>query len=299
MSQRANARTHARLTLFTVLVILVPACGGQDANEGTTSESSSTTDASARDPEPLFADEFDSDGPVDREVWKPIIEKRHESYQTDHVENVRIEDGNLVIEARREDHKGAEYTSAMIQTRESFHYGRFEARMKLPDGRGTWPAFWLVNDDKWPDYGEIDVMEHYARDTTTDGEPQSMGMVESNLHSAPPAEIPALTSWGRLTSTPVDVNGWHTYAVEWAEGEIRFFVDDVQTAVHTRPPAGEDQTWPFDDHAEVIAFDMFLGAYAGPVDASAMPQRLLVDWVRVWPLTDAPTDGAPGNTAEP
>ena len=225
-------------------------------------------------------------GRVDWDGGQPIMEMRHDSRQTDREKNVRVEGGNLVIEAHKEQYKDAEYTSAMIQTKESFQYGRFEARMKLPDAEGTWPAFWLVNDDQWPDFGEIDVMEHFARTTANKGDPQSMGYVESNLHSTPPAAIEALTDWGRATSTPVDVTEWHTYAVEWAEGEIRFFIDDEQTAVHERPD-GDEPTWPFDDHPEVIVFDMFMGAYAGPVDADALPQKLLLDWVRAWPLEDS------------
>ncbi|WP_157789655.1 glycoside hydrolase family 16 protein [Candidatus Microthrix parvicella] len=295
MNLRRTRMTRGAALLAAPLLIAT-ACSGNDTNE---QADSSTTTTTPSGPTPRFADEFDVDGPLDWEVWEPIIEKRHESYQTDRDKNVRVEDGNLVIEAHQEDYKDAKYTSAMIQTRESFQYGRFEARMKLPETPGTWPAFWLVNDDQWPDFGEIDVMEHFARETETKGEPQSMGYVETNLHSTPPKAVPALTDWGRAKSTQVDVAEWHTYAVEWAEGEIRFFIDDEETATHVRPPKGDEQTWPFDDHPEVIAFDMFLGAYAGEVDSAALPQQLLVDWVRVWPLDDAAGEEAPDDTTPP
>ena len=291
--RRASTGRAWSTAIAAALLMSASACGGTTAtdqasdNRGSDDDTagSSTTDAASSEPEPLFADEFDTSGSVDWDVWQPIIEKRHDSRQTDREKNVRVEGGNLVIEAHKEQYKDAEYTSAMIQTKESFQYGRFEARMKLPDAEGTWPAFWLVNDDQWPDFGEIDVMEHFARKTATKGDPQSMGYVESNLHSTPPAAVEALTDWGRVTSTPVDVTEWHTYAVEWAEGEIRFFIDDEQTAVHERPD-GDEPTWPFDDHPEVIVFDMFMGAYAGPVDAEALPQKLLIDWVRAWPLDE-------------
>lgn len=160
--------------------------------------------------------------------------------------------------------------------------------MKLPDGMGTWPAFWLVNDDQWPDFGEIDVMEHYAREGAKKGDAQTFGQIESNLHSTPPEDVQSLTSWGRVMSTTMDdVTEWHTYAVEWDDGEIRFFIDDEQTAAHQRPGPDSAETWPFDEYEEVIAFDMFLGKWAGPVDASVLPQKLLVDWIRVWPLDEA------------
>lgn len=291
---------RSRLTFLVVPALLLASCGGSSDEKAADSPTdASTTTTAPSGPQPLFVDEFDEDGPVDWEVWEPIIEKRHESHQTDREKNVRIEDGNLVIEGHQEKYEDSEYTSAMLQTREAFQYGRFEARMKLPDAEGTWPAFWLVTNEKWPDFGEIDVMEHFARVTETEGDPQSIGYVESNLHSAPPEALEVLTDWGRMTSTKVDVTEWHTYAVEWAEGEISFFIDDKKTVTHKRPPEGDDQTWPFDDHAEVIAFDMFLGAYAGEVDADALPQQLLVDWVRAWPLNDAADGRAPTTTTSP
>lgn len=155
MNLRRTRMTRGAALLAAPLLIAT-ACSGNDTNE---QADSSTTTTTPSGPTPRFADEFDVDGPLDWEVWEPIIEKRHESYQTDRDKNVRVEDGNLVIEAHQEDYKDAKYTSAMIQTRESFQYGRFEARMKLPETPGTWPAFWLVNDDQWPDFGEIDVID--------------------------------------------------------------------------------------------------------------------------------------------
>ncbi|MBK6967896.1 MAG: family 16 glycosylhydrolase [Candidatus Microthrix sp.] len=103
-------------------------------------------------------------------------------------------------------------------------------------------AFWLVNDDQWPDFGEIDDGAFRPHNGKQGRSPiDGLRRVQPALHS--PAAIEALTDWGRATSTPVDVTEWHTYAVEWAEGEIRFFIDDEQTAVHERPD-GDEPTWP-------------------------------------------------------
>ncbi len=228
----------------------------------------------------VFADEFDGTGSPDPTRWEPTVERRHASYQTARPENLRVEGGNLVIEARHESYRGEAFTSAMVKSRSSFTSGRFAARMKLPAGAGTWPAFWLLGPGPWPDTGEIDVLEHYAQRGTGDN---TYGWAETNLHSTPPPDRPDDTARGRLGRTRLDPTRWHVYAVDWRADEIRFSIDGRVTAVHRRP-AGDPAAWPFDRHPEVIVFDLFLGSWAGPVDASAMPQRLLVDWVRVWPL---------------
>ena len=143
--RRASTGRAWSTAIAAALLMSVSACGGTTAtdqasdNRGSDDDTagSSTTTAAPSEPEPLFADEFDTSGPVDWDAWRPILEKRHDSRQTDREKNVRVEGGNLVIEAHKEQYKDAEYTSAMIQTKESFQYGRFEARMKLPDAEGT------------------------------------------------------------------------------------------------------------------------------------------------------------------
>lgn len=237
-----------------------------------------------------FDDEFDVDGPVDPASWQVLVEERHDAALTDRTENVRVEGGNLVIEARAEPFGTKQFTSAMVQTRRAFLHGRFEARMKFPMGAGTWPAFWLCCTGAWPDSGEIDVVEHYAGsgglfDLTT-------GWADSNLHTKP--DLFGSTSRGRLRRTRIDATQWHTYAVEWAPDEIRFFVDDTLTAIHRADdPESADGGWPFGAQPEVLLFDLFLGGPAGQVDPTAMPQKLLVDWVRGYDLVGP----APGQVA--
>lgn len=271
-------RTPAAVAVVGLLVLSLAGCGGGSSDGGAATPTSTTVAHRSGDPDLIFEDTFDGSGPLDPKIWKAVVDVRHEASLTDRTTNARREDGNLVIEARAEPELGVPYTSALVQTRRTFRYGRFEARMKLPTGPGTWPAFWLLGRPTWPDAGEIDVMEHYARYGATDT--PNYGVVESNLHSSPPPGKPKDTTRGRVTRTKIDPTTWHTYAVEWEEGEIRFFVDGTLTATHTRP-ADDPAAWPFDDHPEVIAFDLFLGAYAGPVKAEAMPQRLLVDRVTV------------------
>ena len=230
---------------------------------------------------PVFVDEFNGTGSPDPHLWKAVDERRHDAHLTGRLANLRVEGGNLIIEARHEAYEGSAFTSAMIKSRRTFRSGRFEARMKLPTGGGTWPAFWLVGTGPWPDTGEIDVMEHYAR--AGSGE-NTYGAAESNLHSKPPADQPRNTSRGRFARTPIDPHEWHAYGVEWRADEIRFSIDGELTETYTRPASDPEGSWPFDKDPESIVFDLFLGGTAGPVDAAAMPQQLLVDWVRVWPI---------------
>ncbi|MEI2817464.1 MAG: glycoside hydrolase family 16 protein [Microthrixaceae bacterium] len=230
--------------------------------------------------EPSFVDEFDVDGPIDPTLWLPSVGPRGDAALTARESNVRVSGGDLVIEARAEPEAGKRFTSAMIETRRSFLHGRFEARMKFPTGAGTWPAFWLCCTGAWPDSGEIDVVEHYAVGGDVFG--LHTGWAESNLHSTPNLFG---SSRFRLTRTRVDAGAWNTYAVEWAPDEIRFFVNDTITAIHRRSdPSSADGGWPFDTQPEVLLLDLFLGGPAGPVDAAAMPQQLLVDWVRAYDL---------------
>ncbi|MCU0269246.1 MAG: glycoside hydrolase family 16 protein [Acidimicrobiales bacterium] len=289
MSARPLRAISLGCAAWALTLGLLTACGDSSPTETGADETpppESTTTTTRPPAEAIvFEDDFDGDGPLDPAVWRPMVEVRHEASLTDSPDNLYRADGNLVIEARAEASRGARFTSGFVQTRASFQYGRYEARMKLPTGAGTWPAFWLYGDD-WPDQGEIDVMEHYG--INSDSWPR-FGLVYSNLHSTPPEGQPGNTSRDRLVGSPADPEEWHTYAVEWEPDEIRFYVDNQQTALHTRPDPDPDNAWPFDDYPEVIAFDLFLGAYAGEVDASAMPQRLLVDWVRVTRLPGVET----------
>lgn len=232
------------------------------------------------DHEASFSDDFDVDGALDTSRWEVLVEERHDSALTDRPSNVRVEDGNLVIEAHAEQYGSKAFTSAMIQTRRAFLHGRFEARMRVPTGAGTWPAFWLCCTGAWPDSGEIDVVEHYAGDGGLFD--FHSGFAESNLHSAPNLID---SSRGRLRRTKIDPGAWHTYGVEWAPDEIRFFVDGTLTAIHrSTDPESVDGGWPFATEPERLLFDLFLGGPAGPTDPTAMPQHLLVDWVRGFDL---------------
>jgi len=235
----------------------------------------------------VWSDEFDRDGAPDTTKWAYDVgghgwgNKELQFYTADRRENARVENGHLVIEARREPWQGNAYTSARLVTksRADWLYGRFEIRAKLPAGRGTWPAIWMLptvwnlGDGQWPDNGEIDIMEHVGHDA---------GTVHASLHSR-------LHQWRKNTQrtgthkVPDSTSAFHTYALEWAAGEVRVLIDDVPILT-SRDDGRGWESWPFTRPFYLIlnvAVGGDWGAVKG-IDADAFPQRMEVDFVRVY-----------------
>jgi beta-glucanase (GH16 family) len=249
-----------------------------------------------------WSDEFNgADGSrPDPAKWKSEIGGNgwgnHElEYYTDRPENARVEHGNLVIEARREDYTGKDgvarqYTSARLTTREAFSqaYGRFVARIKLPRGQGMWPAFWMLGDDvekvHWPDCGEIDIMENIGK------EPAS---VHGSLHGPGYSGKLGFTSTYKLPGGPVFSDNFHEFAIEWEPNVVRFYTDDYlyATFVPAQLPAGEK--WVF-DHPFFIILNLAVGgSWPGSPDATTQfPQQMLVDYVRAYKKTTEPKQPA-------
>lgn len=198
-------------------------------------------------------------------------------------ENASIEDNALVITARREDFGGFRYTSSRLKTQglKTFKYGRIEARMKLPSFAGAWPAFWMLGANLpqvgWPASGEIDIMEH------VNAEDVSYGTIHWSDHNNTYAQYSG--------HTPVTVQDWHVYAVEWDANAIRWYVDG--TKFH------EASIQNSINGTEEFHRDFFLllnfaigGNWPGfNVDESRLPAKTHVDYVRVY----APANGSGGN----
>ena len=202
---------------------------------------------------------------------------------TSRPDNAVIQDGNLVITARRETYTGSDgitrdYTSARLNTGGPFAqaYGRFEARIQIPAGQGMWPAFWMIGDDigaaGWPGCGEIDIMENIGR------EPQT---VHGTVHG------PGYSGTGGI-SAPYTIASafaadFHVFAVEWDPQSVRFLVDDVAytTVTPQNLPAGTN--WVF-DHPFFVILNLAVGGYwPGAPDATTVfPQQMRVDYVRVY-----------------
>ena len=198
---------------------------------------------------------------------------------TSRPENVRVDDGMLVIEARKEEEliRGREYSSARIKTqgRQEWMYGRIEARMKLPYGQGIWPAFWMLGDNiyrkGWPAAGEIDILEFIGR------EPDH---IYATVHA------PGYSGGDGVGSSlvvPADTlkNDFHVYAIEWQENEIRWYFDDQEYFRLT--PDDVPDAWIFDHPFFIIMNVAVGGRWPGyPDDTTIFPQFLYVDYVRVY-----------------
>jgi beta-glucanase (GH16 family) len=198
-------------------------------------------------------------------------------YYTSRPENARLEDGMLVIEAREEKYEGSYYTSARLKTQglQSFQYGRIEARIQVPSGAGLWPAFWMLGADfdgsNWPDCGEVDIMEYIGR------EPD---LIMGTLHGPGYSGALGVTKWNRQEYAIADE--FHTYAVEWKDGQIDWYYDGELYSTVTSADVG-DREWVF-DHPFFIILNLALGGQlAGPIGLDTVfPAYLYVDYVRVY-----------------
>lgn len=201
-------------------------------------------------------------------------------FYTSRQENARLEKGMLVIEARQEKYEDSYYTSARLKTQglQSFQYGRMEARIKVPSGKGLWPAFWMLgsnfNGNNWPLCGEIDIMEYIGK------EPD---LILGTLHGPGYSGAMGISQWNRQTYNIAD--DFHTYAIEWEQEEIRWYYDGAHYHTVNRADIG-DREWVFDQPFFFILNLAIGGQLPGPVGLDTVfPTRLYVDYVRVYEKT--------------
>ena len=231
----------------------------------------------------VWADEFDRPGLPDPSRWtyeEGLVRNREAQYYTRaRRENARVEDGMLVIEARKEPHGQAQYTSASVTTegRASWRYGRIEVRAKLPQGRGIWPAIWTLGANHrqvgWPMTGEIDIMEFVGFDPDT---------IHANVHTAA-FNHRDKTGKGAKLHVPRPFERFHVYAMEWTKERIDVSVDGA-TYFTFRNTGGGEREWPFDAAQYLILNVAVGGAWGGQrgIDDGIFPQRFYVDYVRVY-----------------
>lgn len=235
--------------------------------------------------ETVWGDEFDGSGLPDGSKWKYETggngwgNQEKQFYTREDTDNARVENGTLIIEARRESVQGNAYTSARLNSRESWTYGRVEVRAKVPAGRGTWPAIWMLADNDtygdqyWPDNGEIDIMEHVGYDE---------GVIHGTIHTKAFNHIEG-TDKGSSRTVPTATSAFHVYAMEWTPNEIRVFVDGENyfTFANQEPYGWEE--WPFDQPFHLLLNVAVGGTWGGAegIDDSAFPEQLVIDYVRV------------------
>lgn len=239
---------------------------------------------------PVWSDEFDTDGQPDTLKWGFDLGDGCPSncgwgnnewqYYTQRPENVRVEDGKLIIEARRDSLGRKAYTSAKIVSKNKgdWRYGRFEVRAKLPHGKGTWPAIWMLPTDwkygGWPASGEIDIMEEVGHEP---------GVIHGTIHTEAYNHIKHTQKGGQIPIADAQEN-FHVYAVDWSESRIDFYVDDKCYYTVARDPQEGYKGWPFDQRFYLIMNIAVGGNWGGEqgVDPSIWPQRMEIDYVRVY-----------------
>lgn len=240
----------------------------------------------------VWADEFDYTGLPDSSKWGYDVgghgwgNNELQNYTDRRKENARVENGVLIIEARRDGDDKQKYTSARLVTKGKgdWTYGRFEVRAKLPSGRGTWPAIWMLATQRnygegyWPDNGEIDIMEHVGFDPD---------VIHASAHTKAYHHSINTQKTGKIKVESAR-SGFNVYVVEWTPEEIRWYVNDRQyfkfDNERRSDPAANYKQWPFDKPFHLLLNLAVGGNWGGAqgVDESIWPQRMEVDYVRVY-----------------
>ncbi len=236
----------------------------------------------------VWSDEFDYSGLPDPNKWGYDVgnwgwgNNELENYVANRVENSRVENGTLIIEARRDWHDGIEYSSARLVTKNKgdWKYGRIEVRAKIPLGKGLWPAIWMLptdwsyGDNYWPENGEIDIMENYALNGI---KPYTS---EGNVHTFSYNHTIGTNKGASINNLSNIENNYHTFAISWYEDRIDFDVDGQQYFSFANE--GNWQAWPFDQRFHLI-LNVAVGGMLGTTpDPNIFPKRMTVDWVRVY-----------------
>lgn len=238
----------------------------------------------------VWQDEFDGDS-LDSSNWEIEVNasgggNKELQIYTDRLDNVRVSDGYLVIEARR-DHASvsgvgkSEYSSGRIRTKHKgdWKYGRIAVRAKLPSGTGIWPAIWMLPTheryDGWAASGEIDIMEMKGKQPNK---------VLGTLHHGGPWPKNVHTSNSFTLSSGSFAEGFHLFEVKWQEGKIEWLVDGecYQTQTKWNTTNGEFPA-PFDQEFHLVLNVAVGGTFVGSPDQSTLfPCRMTVDYVRVY-----------------
>ena len=232
----------------------------------------------------VWSDEFNYSGLPDATKWGYDTGGRgwgnHELqyYTYQEAGNARVENGNLVIEAKKEQHGNNAYTSARLITKGKgdWTYGRIDVRAKLPKGVGTWPAIWMLGSQtplRWPDDGEIDIMEHVGYD---------QGVVHATIHCKK-YNHRLNTQKSATLQVPDCSETFHVYSLEWDAEKITMLMDN-KPYYHFTNDHTDRTAWPFDTPAHLLLNVAVGGDWGGQkgVDEKIFPQKMEIDYVRVY-----------------
>jgi beta-glucanase (GH16 family) len=232
----------------------------------------------------LWSDEFNYNGLPDSTKWRYDIgnhgwgNNELEYYTNKRLENARVENGMLVIEARKEKWESNQYTSARLVTKgkADWKYGRIEVKAKIPAGIGSWPAIWMLastNPLHWPDDGEIDIMEHVGYD---------QGVIHGSIHCKKYNHVIGTQKTATI-KIPDCSTTFHVYGLQWNADSMKIYVDDKVYFRFANEHSGKD-AWPFDQPFHILLNIAVGGNWGGAhgVEDNIFPIRMEVDWVRVY-----------------
>ncbi|WPR72652.1 glycoside hydrolase family 16 protein [Flavobacterium sp. NG2] len=247
------------------------------AYNGTNFISSSTTVAVTVASKLVWSEEFNVDGAPNSAIWGYDLGdgngwgNNESQYYTSRPENIIVQNGVLKIKTIKESYMGSSYTSARLksQGKFSFKYGKIEFRAKLPEGKGTWPALWMLGDNigtvGWPACGEIDVMEHVGN---------SLNKIHGSLHSP-----------GRFGNTPDTATTlienatteFHIYSADWTANYIKFYVDNKLFYTFTN-----SSSFPFNQNFFLILNTAIGGNFGGAIDPNFTSSTFEIDYIRIF-----------------
>ena len=231
----------------------------------------------------VWNDEFDKTS-IDLTKWEYEVNgdgggNNELQFYTAFPRNSYIENGHLVIKAINEEYQNRYFTSARIRSKYKgdWLYGRIEAVAKLPTGKGTWPAIWMLSTDweygGWPESGEIDIMEHVGYDPN---------VVHGSIHTKAYNHTIGTQKSAKLP-IPTATTEFHKYVIEWFADHIDFYIDSVKYFTFNNENKGWAY-WPFDKRFHIILNLAVGGNWGGAqgIDPSAFPAQMEVDYVRVY-----------------
>lgn len=231
----------------------------------------------------VFSDEFNYKGLPDASKWNYAVggdgygNNEAQFYTKNRLANARVEDGNLVIEAKKENWEKNQYTSAKLFTKGIFglKYGSVEVRAKLPKGRGTWPAIWMMSEDmkKWPDDGELDIMEHVG---------YNQGFIHASVHTKKYNHVIGTQKTDTLVVKDASEK-FHIYRADWTPAKIDVYVDNQKYFTYINAEKTYE-AWPFDQKMYLILNLAVGGNWGGAkgIDESIFPQKFYIDYVRIY-----------------
>lgn len=235
----------------------------------------------------VWSDEFDYTGLPDATKWSFDVDgnasgwgnNEAQFYTKDRLQNAEVKDGNLIITAIREDFQGKKYTSARLRTaaKGDWLYGRIEIRAKLPNGRGMWPAIWMLPTDwkygGWPASGEIDIMENVGYDPF---------VIVASAHTKTYNHVKGTQKNAKITVSDC-YQDFHEYSLEWDADEYRIFVDSQLYFTYKNDGTGFE-SWPFDKRFHLLLNLAVGGNWGGQkgIDDTIFPRTMRVDYVRVY-----------------